>query len=158
MSDSAPACSSKFARYQPILEELLYLCAEQPSPELAQHERSGVPLGVVRLLASRIAWPANQLLAQLGLEAHLRFARHDTKVKGLPCLLVLEFVRTLRVAHDICARSGAENFDVDRFFGRWLQRPVFSLGWARPIDWMDCPSGAEVVRRTLSATAAGVYL
>lgn len=144
--------------YEPTLEELLCLCGDQPGPELAVHERSGVPMGVVRLLAARIDWPIVELYTQFGLAPRLIHARHDIKVQGLPCLLVLEFIRTLRLAHDICARSGAEKFDVDHFFGRWLRRPLVALGEQRPMDWLNCPSGAAVVRRTLSAAESGTYL
>jgi hypothetical protein len=115
-------------------------------------------MGVVRLLAARIDWPIVELYTQFGLAPRLIHARHDIKVQGLPCLLVLEFIRTLRLAHDICARSGAEKFDVDHFFGRWLRRPLVALGEQRPMDWLNCPSGAAVVRRTLSAAESGTYL
>ena len=52
----------------------------------------------------------------------------------------------------------AKNFDTVKWLGQWIERPQPALGGSKPADYLDTPTGVEIVSKLLGAMRSGAYL
>ncbi len=70
------------------------------------------------------------------------------------------WVKLLGIANGILMGStapAARGFDAARWLGQWIERPQPALGGAKPADFLDTPTGVEVVARLLRSIESGSY-
>ena len=69
--------------------------------------------------------------------------------------------KLLGIAQDIVEDStaaDANGFDTVKWLGQWIERPQPALGGRKPADYLDTPTGVEIVTQLLGAMRSGAYL
>ncbi|MBJ9698361.1 MbcA/ParS/Xre antitoxin family protein [Burkholderia sp. IO2] len=51
----------------------------------------------------------------------------------------------------------SEGFDAEKWLCTWLREEVPSLGWKKPVTYLDTTDGEELVARTLLSMQTGAY-
>jgi putative toxin-antitoxin system antitoxin component (TIGR02293 family) len=72
----------------------------------------------------------------------------------------LGMMKLLGIARSIVANSTARearDFDAAEWLGIWIERPQPALGGRKPADFLDTPTGVEVVARLLGSVESGAY-
>lgn len=72
------------------------------------------------------------------------------RVIGLACLMG-------QVAAMLEHSGDLKGFDVARWVGEWLERPVPALGGGRPADYMDTLTGQELVSSLIVQSQVGAF-
>lgn len=131
--------------------------------ELIEVERAGVAGTFITDLAKRMDLPSSRVFAMLGIPpaTAARRSADGAMVDGRAGLAVLGMIKLLGVAEDIVQDStatGAKNFDTLKWLGQWFERPQPALGGRKPADYLDTPTGVEMVAKVLGAIRSGAYL
>jgi len=130
--------------------------------QLVEIERRGVAGPFLKDLAKRLEIPAVRVFDMLGVPkatVEKKSALGDV-VSGTGGQAAIGMARLLGIAQDIVASSTAKEakgFDAGKWLGRWLERPQPSLGGRKPAEFIDTPTGVEVVARLLGAIESGAY-
>jgi putative toxin-antitoxin system antitoxin component (TIGR02293 family) len=130
--------------------------------ELVEVERSGVGGRLLKDIAKKMDIPTSRLFVMIGVPKATaeKKAASNEPITGAGGQAAIGMVRLLGIAQSIVENSTADvkDFDVSKWLGRWLERPQPSLGGKRPAEFLDTPTGLEVVSRLLGAVESGVYL
>ena len=85
----------------------------------------------------------------------------DVFKHGRAGLAAMGMAKLLGIAQDIVQDSTspeAEGFDTAKWLGQWIERPQPALGGRKPVDFLDTPTGVEMVAQVLGAVRSGAYL
>ena len=80
---------------------------------------------------------------------------------GRAGLAAIGMIKLLGMAQDIVDDSTADearSFDTVKWLGQWIERPQAALGGRKPADYLDTPTGLEIVAQLLGAIRSGAYL
>lgn len=123
-------------------------------------ERRGLPVGLVRDLATRLGIRQRDL-QQAVPATELRKSKAGARITGSPSYAVLHIVDLINTVEDMVRRDPIPSpapFDAEAWVGTWIVTPVPALSGQRPIEMIDTPTGREAVMRLLTADREGVYL
>jgi putative toxin-antitoxin system antitoxin component (TIGR02293 family) len=131
--------------------------------QLVEIERRGVNGAVIAELSERMAVPASRLFAMLRIPraTAARKATGDAVLQGRAGQAAIGLIQLLGLAQDLVADStarAAQNFDVARWLGQWLELPQPALGGRKAADFLDTPTGVALVRRLLGSLQSGAYV
>ena len=131
--------------------------------QLVRTEREGVSGRLVKDLAAKMDISAARFYAILGVpKATLESkAAKGEVISGAGGQAALSMVRLLGQAEAILERSTspeAKGFDVAKWLGSWIEQPQPALGGRKPADFLDTPTGFEIVSKALGALESGSYL
>jgi putative toxin-antitoxin system antitoxin component (TIGR02293 family) len=131
--------------------------------QLVRTEREGVNGRLVKDLAAEMDIAAARFYSILGVpKATLesKVAKGEV-ISGAGGQAALSMVRLLGQAEAILERSTspeAKGFDVAKWLGSWIEQPQPALGGRKPADFLDTPTGYEIVSKALGALESGSYL
>jgi len=131
--------------------------------QLVDVERRGVEGLLIKDLATKMEVPHVHFFRMLGVPKSTvaMKASAGQVISGTGGQAALGVVKLLGVAQGIIDNStspDAAGFDVAKWFGRWIERPQPSLGGKKPSEFLDTPTGIEIVARLLGAMESGAYL
>ena len=131
--------------------------------QLVDVERNGVRGRLLKDIALTMNIPTSRFFSIIGVPKATaeRKASENQVIAGTGGQAALGMVRLLGIVQGIVENStaaGARNFDVAKWLGQWIERPQPALGGKKPADFLDTPTGVEVVSRILGAIESGVYL
>lgn len=110
--------------------------------------------GLERLMAARAPWDQVDVTE---LKEMFDQAKSAVPIESnAPCMIKL-----LSIAQDIVQDSTspeAEGFDTAKWLAHWLEQPQPALGGRKPADFLDTPTGVEIVAQLLGAVRSGAYL
>ena len=113
-------------------------------------------------MAKEIDIPTSRLFVMIGVPKATaeKKAANNEQVTGAGGQAAIGVARLLGIAQSIVENSTAdvEGFDVHKWLGQWLERPQPSLGGKRPAEFLDTPTGFQLVSRVLGAVESGAYL
>ena len=130
--------------------------------DIVEAERRGVPSVFVKDLADHMAITHVRLGAMLGISRATvaRKAAANERLDGQSGLAALGIAKLLGLAQSLVDDSTAPaalEFDVARWLGKWLEVPQPALGGKAPADFLDTPTGVQIVARLLGALQSGAY-
>lgn len=131
--------------------------------ERMQFEREGIAGSLLKAMATEMQIPTMRFYDMIGVPkatAEQKIARNQP-IAGASGHAALGVARLLGMVSEMLAHStapDAENFDAAKWLGQWLERAQPALGGKKPADFLDTPTGFEVVSRTLGAIESGAYL
>lgn len=130
--------------------------------ELVEVERNGVGGRLLKDIAIEMDIPASRFFSMIGVPKATaeKKASANEVIAGAGGQAALGMVRLLGIAQSIVDNSTADvsDFDVGKWLGLWIERPQPALGGKRPAEFLDTPTGVEVVSRVLGAIESGAYL
>lgn len=131
--------------------------------EMVEIERIGVPGAFITDLSKRMDIPSKRIFEVLRIPpaTAARKTAPGANVDGRAGLAAIGMIKLISLAQDIVDDSTAENakgFDVVRWLGQWIEQPQAALGGRKPADYLDTPTGIEIVCRLLGAVQSGAYL
>lgn len=131
--------------------------------QMATIEREGVTGTFIADLSKRMALPSSRVFAMLRISpaTAARKSASGALVDGRAGLAAIGMIKLLGMAQDIVEDStsdAASNFDTVRWFGQWIERPQPTLGGRKPADYLDTPTGQDIVAKLLGAMCSGAYL
>jgi putative toxin-antitoxin system antitoxin component (TIGR02293 family) len=126
-------------------------------------ERTGVEGRMVKAMAGELRLPVATFYEMLGMPKATieKKTAANEPIAGAHGHAALGMAKLLATASNIVANSTAEeakNFDVGKWLGAWINRPQPALGGQKPAEFLDTPTGAEIVTRLLGAIESGAYL
>ncbi len=130
--------------------------------EVITLEREGVNSALIKALAARMEISSTRLIRILGIpksSAERQIAAGKV-IRGCGGQAAIAMVKLLGIAKEIVERSTApeaKDFDAARWLGQWIERPQPALGGAKPADFLDTPTGVEIVTRLLRSIESGSY-
>ncbi len=130
--------------------------------QLAQAERSGVPVVFLQDLSSHMHLKFPRVIEILGIPraTAAEKLKKNTPITGAGGQAALGMARLLARAQQIVANSTspqARGFEVAPWLGEWIETPQPALGGRKPADLLDTPSGLDAVMRVLGALESGAY-
>lgn len=131
--------------------------------QMVQMERVGVAGTFIVDLSKRMALPTSRVFEMLRIPPATA-ARKSTAgalLDGRGGLAAIGMIKLLGIAQDIVDESTAaeaSNFDTVKWLGQWIERPQAALGGRKPADYLDTPTGVEIVAQVLGAIRSGAYL
>ncbi len=131
--------------------------------QLVQMEREGIAGTFLTDLSKRMDLPSTRVYEILRIP-RATAARKNTAgavIDGRAGLAAINMIKLLAIAQDVVDDSTApeaENFDTLKWLGWWIEQPQPSLGGRKPSEYLDTPTGLEVVGRLLGAIRSGAYL
>lgn len=135
--------------------------AEATPMQRIEFERQGVTVSFLRGFAAKLGMSTARLSKILGLPRAISARRGgEARVGGAAGYATLALVDLLSMAQGIVSNSTspwAEDFNVARWLGRWMEIPQPTLGRRRPADLIATPTGARVVSRLLAAIESAAY-
>ncbi len=136
---------------------------EATPPQKMEVERHGVKGLLIKDLAKKMDVPYAAFYEMLDVPKATveKKASSGQVIVGAAGLAILGIVKLLGIAQGIVDKStasDAEGFDTERWFGQWIGRPQPSLGGKKPSEFLDTPTGIEIVARLLGAMESGAYL
>ncbi len=137
---------------------------DEATPEqLVAFEREGVEGRRIKEMAGELCLPLTSFYEMLGLPKATieKKTAANQPIAGAHGHAALGMARVLAVAKSIVANSTAKeakDFDVGKWLGAWITRPQPSLGGKKPAEFLDTPTGADIVCRLLGAIESGAYL
>ena len=144
----------------------LRIASASPS-DIVEAERRGEPSVFVKDLADHMAITHARLGAMLGIPRATvaRKAAANERLDGQSGLAALGMAKLIGLAQSLVDDStapGAPEFDVAKFdvakwLGKWLEVPQPALGGKAPADFLDTPTGVQMVARLLGALQSGAY-
>lgn len=130
--------------------------------ELVEVERKGVGGRLLKDIAVEMNIPTSRFFSMIGVPKATaeKKASANEMIAGAGGQAALGMVRLLGIAQSIADNSTADisGFNVAKWLGQWIERPQPALGGKRPAEFLDTPTGVEVVSRVLGAIESGAYL
>lgn len=131
--------------------------------QMVEMERLGVAGRFITDLSKRMELPSSRVFAMLRIPpaTAARKAAAGAVVDGRAGLAAIGMIKLLGIAQDIVEDSTAaeaQDFDTVKWLGQWIERPQPALGGKKPADYLDTPSGVEMVAQLLGAMRSGAYL
>lgn len=130
--------------------------------ELVEVERNGVGGRLLKDIAVEMNIPTSRFFSMIGVPKATaeKKASANEVIAGAGGQAALGMVRLLGIAQSIADNSTADisGFNVGKWLGQWIERPQPALGGKRPAEFLDTPTGVEVVSRVLGAIESGAYL
>lgn len=130
--------------------------------QLVGIERAGVRGRLLKDIAQQMDMPSSRLFTIIGVPkatAEKKAAANDV-IAGAGGQAALGMIRLLGIARSIVLQSTADaacDFDSAKWLGRWIETPQPSLGGRKPADFLDTPTGLEIVSKALGAIESGAY-
>ena len=126
-------------------------------------ERAGVEGRMIKAMAGELRLPVGSFYEMLGMPKATieKKTAANEPIAGTYGHAALGMARLLAMASNIGANSTAEeakNFDAGKWLGAWINRPQAALGGKKPAEFLDTPTGADIVYRLLGAIESGAYL
>jgi len=126
-------------------------------------EREGVEGRMIKAMAGELRLPIASFYEMLGMPKATieKKTAANEKIAGAHGHAALGMAKLLATASNIVTNStakDAKDFDVGKWLGAWITRPQPALGGKKPAEFLDTPTGAEVVNRLLGAIESGAYL
>jgi putative toxin-antitoxin system antitoxin component (TIGR02293 family) len=126
-------------------------------------ERHGVAGTFITDLSKRMELPSSRVFAMLRIPpaTAARKSVAGAVVDGRAGLAALGMIWLLGIAQDMVQDSTAaqtNGFDTVKWLGQWIERPQPALGGRKPADYLDTPTGVQIVAQLLGALQSGVYL
>ena len=131
--------------------------------QMVQMERDGIAGTFLTDLSKRMELPSTRVYEILRIPRSTA-ARKNTVgavIDGRAGLAAINMIKLLSIAQDVVddsTTSEAENFDTFKWLGWWIEQPQPSLGGRKPSEYLDTPTGVELVSRLLGAIRSGAYL
>jgi putative toxin-antitoxin system antitoxin component (TIGR02293 family) len=130
--------------------------------QLVNTERVGVPGQFFKALSLRMAVPTTRLYSMLGVAkatAEKKAANGEilSGTGGHAAIGMAKLLGIARALADSSTAREAKGFDSAKWLGQWLERPQPALGGRRAADFLDTPTGVEVVGKLLGAIESGAY-
>ena len=131
--------------------------------QLVNIERDGVRGRLLKDIAQEMDIPASRLFTIIGVPkatAEKKASSNDV-IAGAGGQAALGLIRLLGIAQGIADNSTADaarGFDAARWLGQWIERPQPALGGKKPADFLDTPTGLDIVSKVLGAIESGAYL
>ncbi len=131
--------------------------------QMVEMERKGVAGIFIADLSKRMDLPSSRVFAMLRIPpaTAARKTAAGAVVDGRSGLAAIGMIKLLGVAQGIVADSTApeaEGFDTVKWLGQWIERPQPALGGRKPADYLDTPTGLQIVTQLLGAIQSGAYL
>lgn len=131
--------------------------------QMVEIERLGVAGTFITDLSKRMELPSSRVFAMLRIPPATAARKSATGavVDGRAGLAAIGMIKLLGIAQDIVQDSTAaeaKNFDTVKWLGQWIERPQPALGGGKPADYLDTPTGVEIVAKLLGAMRSGAYL
>lgn len=131
--------------------------------QMVEIERLGVAGTFITDLSKRMELPSSRVFAMLRIPpaTAARKSAAGAVVDGRAGLAAIGMIKLLGIAQDIVQDSTAaeaKNFDTVKWLGQWIERPQPALGGRKPADYLDTPTGVEIVSKLLGAMRSGAYL
>jgi putative toxin-antitoxin system antitoxin component (TIGR02293 family) len=131
--------------------------------QMVEMERHGVAGTFITDLSKRMELPSSRVFAMLRIApaTAARKSAAGAVVDGRAGLAAIGMIKLLGIAQDIIEDSTsteAEGFDTVKWLGQWIERPQPALGGHKPADYLDTPTGVEIVAQLLGAMRSGAYL
>ncbi|HEY1057989.1 MAG TPA: MbcA/ParS/Xre antitoxin family protein [Limnobacter sp.] len=77
---------------------------------------------------------------------------------GLAAIGMIKLITVAQSIVDDSTAPSADQFDVVKWLGQWIEQPQPALGGQKPSELLDTPTGIELVCRVLGALQSGAYL
>ena len=122
--------------------------------------KTGVPAGVLTVIADDMAISRDQLYAMIGLARATanRKLREQQVLNQDESERVLGIARLIQQVDTIVRESGnAERFDGAKWVARWLDRPHPALDGRRPAELMDTADGRSLVSDLVGQMQSAAY-
>jgi putative toxin-antitoxin system antitoxin component (TIGR02293 family) len=122
--------------------------------------KTGVPAGVLAVIAEDMAISRDELYATIGLARATvnRKLREQQALSQDESERVLGIARLIHQVDTIVTESGnAEGFDAAKWVARWLDRPHPALGGRRPAELMDTADGRSLVADLVAQMQSAAY-
>jgi putative toxin-antitoxin system antitoxin component (TIGR02293 family) len=130
--------------------------------DLIEVERKGVDGRLLKDIAREMDIPISRLFSVIGVAKATaeKKASANEFISGAGGQSALGMVRLLGMVQGIAEKSTADvsHFDAAKWLGQWIERPQPALGGKKPAEFLDTPTGVEVVARVLGAIESGAYL
>lgn len=131
--------------------------------QLVALERRGVEGVLIKHLAKDMALRHSRIFKILGVSRATAYTKASPGkvISGAGGHAALGIVKLLGIAQSIVGKSTsseAEGFDTAKWLGIWIERRQPSLGGKKPSEFLDTPTGIEMVARLLGAIESGAYL
>lgn len=130
--------------------------------EIVEVERNGIDSIFLKDLSKHMDVPAVRIFDIVGIPkatAEKKVAAKEL-IAGAGGHAALGLARLLALAQDIVANSTAaeaQDFDVAKWLGHWIERPQPALGGRKPADLIGTPTGLDMVIKVLGAIESGAY-
>ncbi|GAD22077.1 antitoxin Xre/MbcA/ParS toxin-binding domain-containing protein [Acidovorax sp. MR-S7] len=136
---------------------------EATPDQMVEIEREGVAGTFIADLSKRMDLPSSRMFAMLRIPpaTAARKSASGALVDGRAGLAAVGMIKLLGIAQNIVQDSTsdeARNFDTVRWLGQWIERPQPALGGRKPADYLDTPTGQDIVAKLLGAMRSGAYL
>jgi putative toxin-antitoxin system antitoxin component (TIGR02293 family) len=161
---SVPKSRGDSLAYDPQrgLDEFVADVSAANAVQLAWVERNGVSGVFLKDLSARTNITFQRISEILGIPRATAAdkAKTGAAITGAGSHAAVGFARLLARAQQIVDNSTAveaDEFDVPRWLGEWIEIPQPSLGGRRPADLLDTPSGLDAVMRVIGALESGAY-
>ena len=157
-----PGAVQSYTYSQGVDAYLQQVCEASPV-EWVEMERQGVAGAFIADLSKRMELPQSRVFAMLRIPpaTAARKAAEGAVIDGRAGLATLGMIKLLGIARDLVQDSTAaeaKDFDSVKWLGQWLERPQPALGGHKAADYLDTPTGVEIVARLLGALRSGAYL
>jgi putative toxin-antitoxin system antitoxin component (TIGR02293 family) len=131
--------------------------------ERIESERRGVSGTMVKVIARSMGIASQRMYEVIGVPKATaeKKAAADEPITGAAGQAAIGMMRLLGIAKDIVENSTAneaEDFDVAKWLGRWIEIAQPALGGLKPADVLDTPTGLAMVEKLLGALESGAYL
>lgn len=155
-SPTAPMAGSRSGK---VLFNMVRTIRTGTLVERVNQERQGVDAHQVDGLRRTMGYPIRRFAGVLGIPeaTYKKKVSNNEPFTGSAGYSVLDVADILATAHDLLP-PGAEAFDVEAWFGTWISQPQPALGGARPEEYLDTPSGRDIVHKLVGALGSGSYL
>lgn len=130
--------------------------------QLVETEREGVKGRLVKDLAVKMDIPVVRFYKIIGVRKATVESKttKDKLISGAGGQRALAMVQLLGMVQEMLERStapGAKGFDSAKWLGAWIERPQPALGGHTPAEFLDTPTGFEIVSKVLGALESGSY-
>lgn len=164
-SASTAAASGMVLAYKRSLGVDAYIQAVNEATPVTrvEMERQGVAGTFITDLSKRMDLPSSRVFAMLRIPpaTAARKLAAGAVVDGRAGLAAIGMIKLLGIAQDIVQDSTAaeaKGFDTVKWLGQWIERPQAALGGRKPSEYLDTPTGVEIVAQLLGAMRSGAYL
>ena len=160
-SEHAPVVTSNVSWKYGVDACVKHVASATPM-EIVAIERAGVPGSFIKDLSKRMNIPSSRIFRILGVPKATaeKKAATGAMVGGRGGQAAIGMVKLLGIVQSIVANSTASearDFDAAKWLGMWIERPQPALGGRKPADFLDTPTGVEVVARLLGSVESGAY-
>jgi len=131
--------------------------------QMVEMERLGVAGTFITDLSKRMNLPSSRVFDMLRIPpaTAARKSAAGALVDGRAGLAAIGMIKLLGIAQDIVDDSTADEartFDTVKWLGQWIERPQAALGGRKPADYLDTPTGLQIVTQLLGTIRSGAYL